>query len=466
MDNPSQSKLPSETRSQEGVQHTLPSTTTVSAVASTKTASVGRVAFILIVFIGGLSGMYLTGRAPRRRQQEALDEAQHDVTESHAAVNVIKPERAAAVTELSLPAEVNAFYETTIFARTSGYVNRWLVDIGDHVKAGQLLAVIDTPELDEQLIEARAKVNALEAEVRLAEAQVNFARVTSDRWESAAPDGAVSQQERDEKMAQFANARARLDVASAQLQFGNATLKRLDLEASFQKVLAPFDGVITQRHVDVGSLITAGSTANTSSLFSVAQYDQVRVFVKVPQTVAPDVRVGMNATITAREYPSRAFSGRVDRTAGAIDPTSRTLKVAVVAPNPSLEMLPGMFVTVNFQIARSDPPLIIPSGSLNLRKEGPQVAVVGPHHHVHFRTVTVARDFGDTVEIARGLRDDEWLALNISDEIADGELVNPVQLDARSGRLADLSPPPPSQEHSNEAKTIIAAQQPRPPAVP
>src|SRR5262249_29108844 len=161
-----------------------------------------------IAVVGGMGGLYLVGRAPRRRQQEALDEAMHHSSDQPPAVNVVQPEKGAAITSLALPAEAHAFFETTIFARTSGYLNRWLVDIGDRVKLGQLLAVIETPELEEQLIESRARVTALEADVRLGETQAEFARITSERWDAAAPDGAVSQQERDEKKAQLANARA------------------------------------------------------------------------------------------------------------------------------------------------------------------------------------------------------------------------------------------------------------------
>jgi RND family efflux transporter MFP subunit len=407
-----------------------------------------------------MGGIYLVGRAPRRRQQEALDEAMHHASEQAPAVNVVQPEKGATITSLALPAEAHAFFETTIFARTSGYLNRWLVDIGDRVKSGQLLAVIETPELEEQLIEARAKVTALEADVRLTEAQARFARITSDRWDAAAPDGAVSQQERDEKKAQLDNARARLDAAQAQLELGKATVKRLEFETNFQKVVAPFDGVITSRHVDVGSLVTAGSTASTTPLFSIAQYDRVRVLVQVPQTASPDITIGMKANITAREFPERVFSGDVERTSGAIDPVSRTLKVEVVAANPSLTLLPGMFLTVSFQIVRPEAPLIVQAGSINLRKAGPQVAVIDSGHHVHFRNVEVARDLGDTVEIARGLSSDEWVALNISDEIAEGDAVQPVPLGSKSSKLATPSTPPRPREQSHESKTIAAAEKP------
>lgn len=413
-----------------------------------------RIGIFALVLVLVLSGFYVVGRIPRRRRQTELDEAANDAKERPPAVNVTRPTEAPAITELSLPGEARAFYETTIFARTSGYVNRWLVDIGDRVKTGQLLATIDTPELDEQLMEARAKVVASEAEVRLAEAQVAFAKITYDRWEAAAPEGAVSQQERDEKKAQFTNAQARLDVSHAQRELAKSTVKRLEFEAGFKNVTAPFDGVITQRHIDVGSLITAGSTASTTSLYSIAQYDQVRIFTKVPQTAAPDIKVGMDATITSREFPERRFTGNVDRTSGSIDPASRTLKVEVLAENPDLSLLPGMYLTVNFQVVRERPAMVIQASALNYRTGGPQVAVVDASGRLHFRKVDIAKDLGDTVEIAHDLGADEWVAVNISDEIAEGDIVRPVPLPDSSGRIAARPPAPHSQEQSHESKTI------------
>ncbi|HUN82636.1 MAG TPA: efflux RND transporter periplasmic adaptor subunit [Phycisphaerae bacterium] len=416
-----------------------------------------RIGILVLALTIVLSGFYFAGRIPRRRRQSELEEATRGAKESAPAVNVARPTQAPAISELSLPGEARAFYETTIFARISGYVNHWLVDIGDRVKTGQSLATIDTPELDAQLMEARAKVGASEAEVRLAEAQVAFAKITYDRWEAAAPEGAVSQQERDEKKAEFTNAQARLDVARAQREFAKSTVKKLEFEAGFKNVTAPFDGVITQRHVDVGSLITAGSTANTTPLFAIAQYDQVRVFTKVPQTASSDITVGMEAGISSKEYPERHFSGKVDRTAGAIDPGSRTLKVEVLAANPDLALLPGMYVTVNFQVVRTKPAMVIRASALNYRTGGPQIAVVDPGGRVHFRNVEIARDLGDSIEIARDLGPQEWVAVNISDEIAEGDIVKPVPLQDSSAHLAAATPTLNPRESSNEPKTIAAS---------
>lgn len=383
-----------------------------------------------------LAGIYWLGMAPRRARHAALAETLREIRDTPPTVNVVKPERAPRVVEVTLPGEVAALNQTIIFARTSGYIHQWLVDIGDRVKSGQLLATIDTPELDAQMLEARARVVALEAQVRVAAAQSAFADSTAKRWDAAAPEGAVSAQERDEKQAQSVNSHARLDEARAQLDLGKASVQRLEYEAAFRNVTAPFDGVITQRHIDVGSLITAGSSSSTTPLFAIAQYDEVRVFTQAPQTLAAEMATGIEVKIEARERPDRIFVGKVDRTSGAIDPSSRTLKVEARAENHDLALLPGMYVQVHFQLARTDPPLIVQAGALNFTKDGPEVAVVGTDNRVHFHKVSLARDLGDTVELARGLRPDEWVTLNISDEIVDGDRVKPVPLDIATASAA------------------------------
>jgi RND family efflux transporter MFP subunit len=273
-------------------------------------------------------------------------------------------------------------------------------------------------------------VNALQADVQLADAQLEFAKITAERWESAAPNGAVSKQERDAKNAEYKTAQAKHAAAKAQLALGEATVKRLEAEESFKKVIAPFDGVITQRKIDIGSLITAGSTSSTSPLFAIVQANKLRVYVKVPQTAAPEIAVGMTARVTTRELPGKVFTGTVDRTAGAVDQASRTLKVEVLVPNPKLALLPGMYARVAFETARAHPPLLVQAGALDLRPEGPTVAVVDAEDRVHFRKIKVAQDLGDAIEVAEGLRPDDWVGLNVSDDIADGERVQPVRVES------------------------------------
>lgn len=383
----------------------------------------------MVLLAVGLAGMYKLGQKPRVEAKLELQKMAA-IQQAPPAVNVVRPVMAAGRSELELPGQTQAWYETTIFARVNGYLESWLVDIGDSVKKDQLLATIRTPELDQQLAEAKAKLGALQADVQLAEAQLNFAKITAERWRAAAPNGAVSQEEKDEKDAEYKTAQAKYAATQAQLELGKATVGKLEAELAFKRVVAPFDGVITRREVDKGSLITAGSTSNNTPLFAIGQADRIRAFVKVPQTAVPDVQVGMAAQVTTQEFPGRVFAGKVSRTARAVDPVSRTLKVEVDVPNKDLVLLPGMYVQVGFQISRTQPPLVIEAGALQMRPEGPMVAVVGPHNHVHFRKITIHHDLGDSIEVAEGLRPEDWVALNISDEISDGEQVRPVRLES------------------------------------
>jgi RND family efflux transporter MFP subunit len=410
----------------------VPEKTAASGAEPPKSDTTWRTTRRMIVFAAvlavALGVVYKVGQRPRIEARIGLEKVAQQTEKAPPVVNVVKPVVAPVKGELKLPGQTRAFYQTTLFARVNGYLRVWLVDIGDRVEQDQLLALIETPELDEQLMEAKAKVEALKADIKLAQAQLDFAKISSERWNAAAPEGAVSLYERDEKNAEYGIALARLDASKAQLQLGEAAVRRLESELSFKQVIAPFKGVITERHIDVGSLITLGSNAATTPLFTIAQSDTIRVFVKVPQTAVPDIYVGMSASVTAQEYPGRVFTGTVDRTATSIDPVSRTLNVEVLVPNSDLTLMTGMYVTVNFEISRRHPPFLIEAAVLNIWPEGLVVAEVDTNDRVHFRKVKVARDLGNVVEVAEGLRGDEWLAVNISNEISEGERVQPIRL--------------------------------------
>ncbi|HZK80631.1 MAG TPA: efflux RND transporter periplasmic adaptor subunit, partial [Humisphaera sp.] len=328
-------------------------------------------------------------------------------------------------TILTLPGDARSFYETTIFGRTNGYVSKWFVDIGDHVKENQVLATIETPELDDQLHETKANFAQLQAQSNVAATNAHFAKISDDRWEAAAPEGAVSQQERDEKKAELDSALAKLEAAKSAVNLAKAQVQRLETLEKFKQVVAPFDGVITQRFLDIGSLVTAGSTTNTTPLYTISQSNQIRVFVDVPQPAVPDIRVGMHAKATARELPGQEFVGIVDRTAASIDPKSRTLKVEVLVPNAKLDLLPGMYVQVTFATSRSNPPLRIPAAALIFGSEGPEVAVVADDKRITFRPIKIARDMGDAVEVASGVSENEMVALNVGSQVVSGEQVDP-----------------------------------------
>jgi RND family efflux transporter MFP subunit len=323
---------------------------------------------------------------------------------------------------LMLPGETAAWYESTIYARVSGYVDKWFVDIGDQVKAGQTLATIDTPELDAELLAAKAKLNASEAQVAVKQAQANFAKTTYERWRGS-PKGVVSEQEREDKKANSAEAVAELNAAQAQVGLEQADVDRLSAFEQFKQVKAPFDGTIIQRRIDIGNLVTAGSTASTSPLYQITKDDPMRVFVDAPQRVAPELmKSGELVTITGNDLRNQRFEGKVARTAKAINPTARTLRVEIDLPNPDHALVPGMYVQVSFELKNSG--LVqVPAAALLFRSKGPQVAVIDEDGVVSIKDVTIARDDGNVVEIGSGLVIGDKVALNLSTQIVDGEKV-------------------------------------------
>jgi RND family efflux transporter MFP subunit len=329
-------------------------------------------------------------------------------------------------TSLVLPGEARAFCETTLYARTSGYLKEWLVDIGDHVTEGQLLATIDTPELDDKIKECQAQLEERRSEVTLAQASADFANTSFNRWN--APDGVVSQQERDQKKSELDTSAARLVAAKAKVRLGEAELDTLRTLEAFKRVTAPFSGIVTERYVDIGHLVTAGSGSSTTPMFKVVQYDQARVFVDVPQAVSDQVTVGMPVVAFEPGRPDRKYEGKVSRTSGAIDPRARTLSVEVLVPNSDHALLPGAYLQVALKTRRSPAPFKIPAAAVTMRSSGPQAAVVHPDGTVEFRKLSIVQDLGDTIEVRSGLSEHELVALNIGQDIADGDRVVPQQL--------------------------------------
>ena len=366
--------------------------------------AVGVVVFVLLALAGLLPRLHLWRRLDQQAQVEKT--------------------KAPAVVDVPLPGTTEPLLTTGIYARTDGYLKTRYVDIGDHVKAGQLLADITAPEVDKQLSQtlgtlAQGKANVVRLQADLALAETTLRRFTTIGV------GAVTQQEIDERAATQKTAQKAVDAAEATVRANQADVDRLRELQGFQRVYAPFDGVITARNVDPGSLISAGSTSVTTQLFSLAQVDTLRIFVYVPQTYAFDVHVGQSADITLREQPGRVFKGTVTRTAGAIDPASRTLLTEVQVPNRDGALLSGSYVTVHFKIQRSEPPLLIPGPALLAGSQGTRVAVVGSDDTLHYRPVTVGRDYGDHVEILSGLEESDVIVTGVPGGIADGAKVRP-----------------------------------------
>ncbi len=377
-----------------------------------------------VVLIGGALGYgFYRGIALRDREAAVLADASRSDADAPPTVAVVAARRAVDGRFLSLPGEVRAFNETTLYARTSGYVQRWLVDIGDPVKAGQVMATIETPELDDQIVAAQAQVDQAKANATLAETSVVFAKLTFDRWQEAAPEGVVSAQERDQKKAEYDNAVAKAASAKAQIELARADLKHLQTLASFKNVVAPFDGAVTRRDIDIGDLVTAGSTTSTTPLFSIARSDKLRIFVDLPQAATREVPVGSVATILASEFPTRTFTGTVDRASTALDRASRTMRVELLVDNAHYDLKPGDYVQVRFSTRRATPPIEIPSAALTFRNGGPTVAVVTELSTLSFRPVTILQDLGDRIELDSGLEPGDRVALNVSADSVEGQRV-------------------------------------------
>ncbi|HEY1528861.1 MAG TPA: efflux RND transporter periplasmic adaptor subunit [Candidatus Angelobacter sp.] len=325
-------------------------------------------------------------------------------------VSVSKPSAEPAADQLVLPAQLQAYVESAIYARTNGYLLRWNKDIGSQVKKGDLLAEIDTPEVDQELSQAKAAQQQTVAQLQLTKS-------TAERWINLRKTDSVSQQESDQQSSAYTQAVANNAAAEA-------NVRRLQQLESFKHVYSPITGVLTRRNTDVGALITAGSATTGKELFDVAQVDPLRVFVSVPQTNAPSIRAGLPAYIELHEYPGQKFTGKVVRTADSIDPATRTLLTEIDVPNPAGHLLPGSYAEVHFAVPVQITRLSVPVNALLFRPEGPRVAVVGPDHKVHLKAINIGRDYGIKVEILGGLDPNDQIVVNPADSLEDGQEVN------------------------------------------
>ncbi len=316
--------------------------------------------------------------------------------------------------ELILPGNLLAVEQTTVYARASGYVERWLVDLGDIVQQGQTLAVLATPDLDQQLAQARQQV-ATDA------ANTELTRITAERWMELEKKKVVSLQDGDEKEAAYQASKATLKAAQANLD-------RLVALQGFKNVTAPFQGRITARQIDVGSLVSEGSGSAGTALFTLAKTNPLNIFVNVPQTNAPSIKVGENVKLLVDEYASRDFQAKIVRTAGALDPASRTLSTEIEIPNEDGALYAGMYARVKFSLEASNPAIFIPAETFVFNNEGSRVATVTQDGKVHWQIIQIGRDFGKTMEVLSGLQDGERVIVNPTDDLTEGLAVqaNPV----------------------------------------
>jgi RND family efflux transporter MFP subunit len=353
----------------------------------------------LLVVVGVLFGL-----VPRLHHREALRAETLELATP--IVTVVSPAAAESATSLLLPAEVRPFLEAPIYARASGYLKRWLVDIGAQVKEGDLLAEIDTPELNQELAQARAQLGQ-------ADAALTLAKTTAARWAELVKSSSVSEQEAAEKQAD-------LELKTANVEAARANVRRLEELQSFESVRAPFAGTITARNTDVGQLISA---ASGRELFRLAQTGILRVYVRVPQTSARSIAPGQIAELNVREIPGRTFPAKVVRTSGAMSAESRTLLTELQVDNSRGELLAGTFAEVRFNETVNDSTLTLPANTLLFRAEGPQVGVVTSGGKVELRKVALGRDFGPTIEILSGVSSNEQVILNPADSLVSGGTV-------------------------------------------
>jgi RND family efflux transporter MFP subunit len=428
----------------------------------------GGLVLILLVAVGIFAALFLIGFLPRLANKKDL-EREHDVTTgSVPVVQTTVAKRAPLKEQGNLPGNISAIQYVTINARVDGYLKSRLVDIGDWVKKGQLLAEIDTPTIDQELNQAKADLAesqaqlassqaklkeaiaqdvAAKAKIQKSQANEEFTHITADRWVSMAQKGAVSLQSRDERVREFKDATAALQVSIAQEKASQAAVKSAEAEVgvsqslvaartasvartaaqqSFKRVVAPFDGVITLRKVDPGALISSGSQMPTLELFQLAKIDTLRIYVNVPQTFARFLSSGQSAEVFVPEMPDKVFEGTVTNIAGALDPSTRTRQTEVRIDNRKHELLPGMYAQVKVTVKRDEEWITVPGTALVPKNDGTYVVVV-KDDLAQFNKVEIGRDFGDTVEIKRGLAGGELVVLSPPVDLIAGEKVKPVK---------------------------------------
>jgi RND family efflux transporter MFP subunit len=370
-----------------------------------KGSRVFTILFVIVIVLVVLGAVTLF---QRRAQYQAL--AKETETLAIPTVAVIHASVESAQEDLVLPGAMQAYVESPIYARTNGYLKKWYHDIGSRVRQGELLADIDTPEVDQQLSQSRADLNTTQA-------NANLSKITAARYQELIKTDGVSKQEVD-------NAVGDLEAKVANVKSAEANVRRLEELESFKHIYAPFSGVITRRSVDTGTLINAGNGGATQQLFSLAQTDPIRAYVSVPEAYAPSIRAGLGAYLELTQYPGQKFEGKVVRTAESIDLGTRTLLTEVDVPNHTGALLPGGYAQAHLQVKVTGARLAVPVNALLFRSEGLRAVVVDANHKTHLKALTIGRDYGTTLEVLQGLDPNDWIVLNPADSLDDGQEVH------------------------------------------
>jgi membrane fusion protein, multidrug efflux system len=377
--------------------------------------------FFILFFIFVILGIYAVSQ--RMSEHKALAQQTEQMAIPY--VSVIHPKLVNTDSEMVLPGTLKPYVESPLYARTNGYLKKWYKDIGSHVQKGELLADIDTPEIDQELAQARA-------ELVTAQANLSLASLTATRYQGLIKTESVSQQDLD-------NANGDLAARRAMVQSADANVRRLEELESFKRVYAPFTGIITQRNVDPGTLINAGNGGTaTKEMFDLAQIDPIRVYVAVPQAYSPSIHLGLKACLSLTEMAQRNFCGQVVRTANSIDPNTRTLLTEVDVPNPAGTLLPGAYAEVHFDVKFTGQRLSLPINALLFRPDGTMAAVLGPDNRINFKKITIGRDFGNDLEVLQGIDLTDNIVVNPPDSLEQGERVN----------LASQDPPGAADPHT------------------
>ena len=368
--------------------------------------------WIAVLALVIVAAIVVSGILPRIHARADLDKETAEM--AIPTVSVVQPKRGAPAQEVVLPANVQAYIDAPIYARTNGYLKHWYVDIGAHVKAGQLLADIETPEVDQQLRQSKA-------DLATSEANLNLSRITNDRYADLLKTDSVSKQDADNAAGDYA-------AKQATVQSAQANVKRLEELQAFEKIYAPFEGVITARNTDIGALIDSGSSGGTrTELFHIAQPDKLRVYVSVPEAYSQAAKPGLTADLALAEFPGRLFPGTLVRTAEAIDQSTRTLLVEIRVNNPTGTLLSGAYAEVHLKLPTATAAFILPVNALLFREEGLRVAAVTDGKHAVLKPVTLGHDFGSEVEVVAGLAGNESIIVNPPDSIVSGEEVRVAQ---------------------------------------
>jgi RND family efflux transporter MFP subunit len=375
--------------------------------------------------VAAMIALFVTGFIPRRNEGKELAANSEAVLNAPVVVNVITPQRAPKSVDIVIPGNLRPWQEVSLFARTSGYLKNFYVDISNQVQVGQLMAEIETPEVDQQLRQAEASLLQTKAAQKKASTDRDFAKVTFTRFQSLIQTQGVTPQDLDQRQSELATAESNLESANANVAAAEANVQRLTELKQFEKIVAPFAGVVSGRGYDVGSLILADPTgADVKPMFKIAENDILRVFVNVPQSSALTIRKGMDVEVTTRERENEKFTGQVMGTTNYLDPGSRSLLTEVKVPNVKLPdgeyaLLPGMYVQVKFVVERDSPPLKVPAPAIINDSNGTRVAIV-KDGKAHFQKVVLGQDDGNDIEVVGGLQGDEQVIANPGERVVEG----------------------------------------------